>query len=720
MNGIFLNLNNSQLQAVKATEGRIKVVAGAGSGKTRVLAHRYAHLVNNIGIDPANILCTTFTNKAAREMRQRISRMVAVGNANDFVCTIHGLCVKILRRDIYRLGWPASFTILDDSDTDLLAKQVLELHNLDRSRKSVAVLLDSVAEFKLAEGAEYINCFMLPHSRDFKDSEGLSPVTSFIHYQALNYCLNFDDILAFALYLLDNFSEVREYWQDTLNYIMVDEAQDCNATDWKIIETMAAKYGNLFVVGDPDQAIYEWRGARPEMFVDWQADRMVVLDQNYRSSPDILNVANSVIAHNKNRIPKDLFTLRLPLEAPVHYHAQTDADESRWIADKIENMIAEDARFSDFAVLYRASHQSRSLEQELLRRKIPYVIWGGVRFFDRKEVKDALSYLRLVSNDTDNLSFSRIANVPSRGFGAGSLRKVKALAENAGVSYMTALRTNLELWKGKKAYKSMQAFIGLIDRCRAIMNDNSVSELLNYILEESGLTLLLREDPDTDRLENIDELLSAIRLYEIEHLEDNDASLAGYLQDIALYTNADYKADSSSVKLMTIHQAKGLEFPNVFVIGLTEGIFPSHKSLRERKAKGLEEERRLMYVAVTRAENRLFLTEAQGFNVQTHSEKFPSRFLMEIKEEYVIREGKTDPSVWTGSKMAAEAIDCEIMPPPRQDIPFAAGATVIHEYLGIGTVMEVSADGEKLKVRFGADERSDRYLSARILKPAAN
>lgn len=719
MENIFDNLNPQQAEAVKATEGRIKVVAGAGSGKTRVLAHRYAHLVNNLGIDPGNILCTTFTNKAAREMRTRISRMVSAGNANDFVCTIHGFCVKILRRDIYRLGWPATFTIVDEDDAELLAKQVLELHGLDRTKKSVSLLFESVSDFKHTHGDSYIDEYMLPDSPKFQESADFLPAESFIHYQALNYCLAFDDILFFAMYLLDNFREVREYWQDQLNYIMVDEAQDCNASDWTIIEMMAAKYGNLFVVGDPDQAIYEWRGARPEMFVEWKHDRQIILAENYRSTPDILDVANCIIANNKSRIPKDLFTSRQPVDKVLHFHARNDAEEAVWIADRIERMVADGRSYSDFAVLYRASHQSRSLEQELLKRGLPYVIWGGVRFFERREVKDALAYLRLVANDSDNLSFSRIVNVPSRSFGATSLKKIQSLSEQTGRSCLTELRDNIELWKGKKAYKPLKMFLKLVDECRAIMEISSVSELLNYILKESGLTQMLREDPETERLENIDELLASIRLYEQQHTDD-DITLSRYLQDIALYTNADYKADNQSVKLMTVHQSKGLEFPCVFIIGLSEGAFPSHRSLRERKAKALEEERRLMYVAVTRAEESLFLTEAEGYNVQTRTEKFPSRFIMEINRQFLIREGKMDSSVWEGTKSMIKAIECEMAPPVRQEIGLHVGMQVVHEYLGIGTIIEISADGGKIKVRFGADERSDRYLSANIVKPLAN
>lgn len=721
-NPIFTNLNKRQVEAVMTTEGTVRIIAGAGSGKTRVLAHRFAYLVDDIGVDPANILCMTFTNKAAAEMRTRISRLVTAGNANDFVCTIHGFCVKVLRRDIYRLGFPANFTILDDDDREHIAKRSLEIHGIDRTRKTVKLLLRDVAHFKFDICPDYIDRYMLASSPRFRNTEGFTEVQTYIHYQALNYCLDFDDLILYTLYLFDRFPDVREYWQDTLNYVMVDEAQDCNEYDWKIIRIVSAKYNNLFVVGDPDQAIYEWRGARPAEFVDWEADRTIILDENYRSTPEILNPANAIIANNRHRIPKNLFTSRPGGVLPRHFHASNEGKEARMICKEIEYLHKEGAEWADFAILYRASHLSRSLEQELLRRRIPYVIWGGVRFFERKEIKDCLAYLRLIAWN-DNLAFSRIVNTPSRCFGRTSLQKIRDYSEKENLPFFEVLKEHLPEWEKTRAYKGLVDFIALIERARSEMFSLTVSEILNKVLKESGLTQSLREDTETDRLENVEELLSSIRHYESRR-EREDISIPGYLQDIALYTNADYRADTDSVRLMTIHQAKGLEFPVVFVSGLSEGVFPSHRALRERRLAALEEERRLMYVAVTRACSRLYLTESEGWNFHTSADKYPSRFLLEIPDKSIIREGKIDKTLWDASKALARSIDAELGLLPRDnsrlnEVPeensgFRPGERVLHKIFGEGEVMEVSDTG-KIRVRFGADPSSERILAARVL-----
>ena len=709
---ILDNLNDKQKEAVLATEGKIRVVAGAGSGKTRVLAHRFAHLVNNIGIDPGNILCMTFTNKAAQEMRTRISKLVASGNTNDFVCTIHGFCVKVLRRDIHRIGFPKSFSILDDDDAEMLAKKVLELHGLDRTKKVVEGLRKDVAYFKKITCPNYIMEYILPEAPKYKDVSDFTPVETFIHYQALNYCLEFDDIINFTLHLFNTFEDVCGYWQRNLNYIMVDEVQDCNGSDWSIMNIISDFYNNLFIVGDPDQAIYEWRGALPQSFIDWNCDKTIVLAENYRSTPNILDVANCVISNNTNRIPKDLFTEKPSHDNVIHFHGENEGKEAAWIAQKIQSLCEKSGNFSDCAILYRASHLSRGIEQELLRKKIPYTIWGGVRFFERKEIKDALCYLRLIAGD-DDLAFSRIVNTPSRRFGDTSMKKLQSMASEQYLSLYDALRENIESWHNTKSYAPLKNFISLIDDCRELKDVSSVSELLNYVLKESGLSEMYRTDTEVERLENIEELISSIRFYESAN-NDNEISLNTYLQDIALFTNADYKKDGKTVKLMTIHQAKGLEFPYVFVIGLSEGIFPSHRSMRERKLAALEEERRLMYVAITRAEELLFLTESEGYNFQTSTDKFPSRFLTEIQQSFLIREGEMEESLWKGSKFLSDTIDREItglMPISR----FNVGDEIAHQYLGHGRVIEVSPDGSRLKVRFGSDETSDRFIMAKAL-----
>lgn len=722
MTDILSNLNEHQCDAVLATEGRVRVVAGAGSGKTRVLAHRFAHLVNNLGVDPANILCMTFTNKAAAEMRGRISRLVAAGDANDFVCTIHGFCVKVLRRDIHRLGFPKTFTILDEDDNETIAKQVLAAHGLDRSKKTVNKLLQRVAAFKDFECPDYIGIYMLQDSPKFRDDSGFSDVESFIHYQAMNYALEFDDIINFTLFLLDNFPEVREYWQEKLNYIMVDEVQDCNEDDWKIMRIISGRYDNLFIVGDPDQAIYEWRGARPSMFVDWKPDTDIVLARNYRSTPDVLDVANSIISNNTRRIPKTLFTPSPRGLRPLHFHAKNDAAEAKWIADRIFRIHKNGTPYSDIAVLFRASFMSRAIEQVLIHKKIPYTIWGTVRFFDRKEIKDALAYLRLVAIG-DNISFSRIINTPSRHFGEISMKRVREISNERRIPFYEALKENLDLWRKTKAYPQLCAFVWLIDKCRDMQKSAGISEILNFILKDTGLTESYRDDQKEERLENIEELLHSIRSYEHTHRND-DVTLSSYLQDVALMTNADYKDDSSMVKLMTIHQAKGLEFPCVFICGLSEGAFPSHRTLRERRLAGLEEERRLMYVAVTRAGNQLFLTEAEGYNIQTRADKFPSRFLAEIGEGMLDREGKIDDAIWDGTRQLVGSINAEIglgsVPPKIMDTPapedrLQPGDKVIHKFFGCGIVLSVAPDGMRVKVRFGDDEKSDRHLLASLL-----
>lgn len=713
---IFDHLNDAQREAVLSTEGKIKVVAGAGSGKTRVLAHRFAHLVDNIGVDAGNILCMTFTNKAAQEMRVRISKLIDSGIGNDLVCTIHGFCVKVLRKDIHRLGWPKNFKILDDEDTEQIAKQVLELHGLDRTKKIIKELLQSVSIHKAQIEGGYIDTYMLTGSLKFGDVSGLKPEETFIHYQALNYCLNFDDIISFALYLFNNYPDVREYWQDQINYVMVDEAQDCNSCDWLIAETVAAKYGNLFVVGDPDQAIYEWRGAKPSDFVNWKADKTIILAHNYRSTPNILDVANSIIAHNKNRIPKDLYTEKGNLKSATHFHGKNEGEEAEYVVKTIKQLEDSGRLYSDMAILYRASHVSRSIEQTLLREKIPYEVWGGVRFFERREIKDILAYLNMLVSD-DNLAFARIVNVPKRNFGPTSLKKIKDISEIKNISYYQALKENLEEWKRTKAYNPLRRFIELIEDGRKMLGKYTIVEILNEILKSSGITEMLREDTETERLENVEELISSVRLYEQQH-EDDEVTLETYLQDISLFTNSDHKKEKEKcVKLMTIHQSKGLEFPIVFVCGLSEGIFPSHRSLRERKLKGLEEERRLMYVAVTRAEEGLFLTESEGFNFQTHTDKFPSRFLTEIKKNLIVREGSLDESLWEGTLALSKSIDKEIMPNDNNDEEIKIGTLVAHNYLGIGKVIEISADRLRAKVRFGDNERSDRYLQTKVLKP---
>lgn len=752
------SLNERQKEAMEATEGRIRVVAGAGSGKTKALTCRYAYLVNVLGVDPANILCLTFTNKAAQEMRQRIHQLVPNGDYNDFVCTIHGFCVKFLRKEIHRLGYPKSFTILDEEDQKQLAKQVMEESGSHRTMETVAQFLDGLANWKVQaflEQPNYIDRYMVPAGlttaegsqqhpsanlqEDRTDAEKMA-AAAYCGLQLKTMALDFQDLIFFTIHILKRFPDACRYWQNEMEYIMLDEAQDCNKSDWTIVETLQGIHHNLFIVGDPDQAIYEWRGAKPKMFIEFPNDRTIILDQNYRSTTPILSVANSVISRNRNRVPKDLFTTRSGGTQVTHFHAHSDAEESKWIANKILALRERDKGENlPAAILYRASHLSRSIEQALVNAGIEYVIWGGVRFFDRAEIKDALSYLRLIDQG-DDLSFLRICNVPSRKVGKVYLGRLRQFADRDGTTLYEALKRHIsahELYK-----ESMVHFIDLIEECRQFVEerlklpiyldehgnvvstqrrDHVISDVLDLVLERSGYKQMLREDDDTDRLENLTELLQSVHTYEEAHLQDDALSISAYLQDIALYTNLDKdsnkKTPQGAVKLMTIHQSKGLEFPYVFVCGLSEGIFPSMKTLRERKGDGEEEERRLMYVAVTRAEKELFLTESEGFNAAARCSKYPSRFLREIKRSLFVTEGEMDEMLWgkdpldstESNRIGYSPEGISTPAPSSQSVGiFPQGTRVRHSLLGEGVVISYNEERGSYTVSFGHGTRNIR------------
>ena len=704
MNYIYENLNERQIEAVKATEGKVRVIAGAGSGKTRVLAHRFAYLVNEIGISPSNILCMTFTNKAAQEMRNRIAKMVHQGHVNDFVCTIHGFCVKVLRRDIHRMGYPKNFVIHDDEDAKNFAKQVMEEFELDYTKKTRNKFLEDVKKAKAPSGHPYIEKLVLPSAKKLS-SDNIKPIDRYIQLQVNNFALDFQDIQYFALHLLNTYEDIRSYWQDKLNYIMVDEVQDCSKSDWELINIISAKYNNLFIVGDPDQAIYEWRGALPKYLVDYEADKDIILAENYRSTPNILEVANSIIDNNEERVKKDLFTKKPTSKNAVYYHGKTEEDEAMWIANRICELNKNGVRYNEIAILYRASYFSRSIEQALIRKQVKYTVWGGIRFFERKEIKDALAYLRFVVNK-DDLSFQRIVNVPSRRFGGKSMKLLKELSEQDGTNlYQTLLNHKEDKMFDKE---TLHDFLELINQCGKRQNVSTISDFINYLLKKSGLWDMYREEGDEDRIDNINELINSIRLYESVEREEK-ASIETYLQDVALFTNTDYKDDGETVKLMTIHQAKGLEFPFVFVCGLNEGIFPSFRTIRDSGKRGLEEERRLMYVAVTRAVQALFLTESEGYSFTLQTDKFPSRFLVEIKDNLLEVEGELNASLFNATK---EFVKNGII---RKDYDgndsnitrFRIGNCVTHKTFGPGVIesCESSKEGDVFCVRFAIGTR---------------
>lgn len=700
-----MQLNAKQLSAVEATEGRVRVVAGAGSGKTRVLAHRYAYLVNELGVGPGNILCLTFTNKAAQEMKRRISTMVDRGNVNDFICTIHSFCTKFLRKEIYRIGYPKNFTVIDEEDAKALAKQAMIEFDIDRKRTTAERFLKGVAALKGYEPTHYIQRHLLPNSSSFAPDA----TVRYLRLQLKQFALDYDDLLYFTLYILEHFKDAREYWTEKINYVMVDEVQDCTGDDWKLLHAITQHHGNLFVVGDPDQAIYEWRGANPKIFVDFKAKTDVILNENYRSTPDILEVANKVIEHNKNRVPKDLYTTRHNERQVVHLHSKSEKEESEFIAERIVEGVKEGLEYNDFAILFRSSFLSRQLEQSLLKRKIPYTVWGGVRFFERKEIKDVLSYLRTVASDTDDLSFRRIINLPSRKFGDKSLALLSKIAEEEGTSLMQALRNHI--YDKEFSKPSLKGFLNLIDDARERVPIMKVSDLTDWIMKESGLGDLYRNDEEEERLENIAELINSMKEFEAGRIDDGDTDLISYLQEIALYTNVDLNIETKKVKLMTIHQSKGLEFPEVFVIGLTEGIFPNHRSIRERRQDGEEEERRLMYVASTRAEKMLWLCESEGYMNENGALKFPSRFLSEVPEGLIKIQGVMDPALKQGTESLVARLREELG--ENAEKPLAVGTRVSHKIFGEGVIEAFDASAKSYKVKFAS---STRNLLPHVLK----
>ena len=693
-----MELNDKQQKAVEATEGRVRVVAGAGSGKTRVIAHRYAYLVNDIGISPGNILCLTFTNKAAQEMKRRISGMVDRGSVNDFICTIHSFCAKFLRKEIYRIGYPKNFTIIDEEDAKQLAKQAMIEFDIDRKKITAERFLKGVAALKGYEPTHYIQRHLLPNSSSFSPDA----TVRYLRLQLKHFALDYDDLLYFTLYILNHFPDARKYWTEKLNYLMVDEVQDCTGEDWKLLHALTQHHGNLFVVGDPDQAIYEWRGANPKIFVDFKAKTDIILNQNYRSTPDILDVANKIIENNKNRVPKDLYTIKLNERQPVHLHSKSEKEEADFIASRIEEGLKDGMTANQFAVLYRSSFLSRQVETALLKHKIPYTVWGGVRFFERKEIKDVLSYLRLVASEEDDISFRRIINLPARKFGDTSLKTLVKISEEEGIPLMTALRRHI----GEKPFNkpSLVQFLQLIDGARERVPLMRVSDLADWVMKESGLGDLYRNDEEEERLENIAELINSMKEFEAGRIDEGDADLISYLQEVSLYTNVDRTVDSEKVRLMTIHQSKGLEFPEVFVIGLTEGVFPNHRSIRERREDGEEEERRLMYVAVTRAEKMLWLCESEGYMHDSGALKYPSRFLSEVPDWMLKLEGVMDPSLKEGTKQMVAMLREELG--GNAEKPLANGTRVSHKVFGEGTIEAYDASSKSYKVRFGDTTRN--------------
>jgi len=649
MSDLLTTLNQGQQAAVTATEGFIRVIAGAGAGKTKALAHRYAYLVKTGGIHPRNILCVTFTNKAAGEMKRRVRSLVGDGYDTSLITTYHGFCVRVLRADIDKLFYPKNFVILDRADQKTILEEIYDELELKLDYASFQKILQKISLSK-ADPA-YVAAMTNP-AYVYKEAPADTDARILQMYQQRQkkvFGLDFDDLVNFTFHIFATHADVLEKWQEQLHYIQVDEFQDSSNREMRLLDMLCATNGNLFVVGDPDQNIYEWRGARVEILVDFDqhyADtQTIILNQNYRSTPQILAVANSLIEKNKVRVKKDLFTQNPEGSAVVHLHAKDEMAETEWIVQQIKNVASNGRKFGDIAVLYRASFLSRYIEQALLTADIPYQIWGGVRFFDRQEVRDMLAYLRLVVF-RDDISFLRVVNVPARRIGKTRTAFLRKYAEENQMSLFDALKANLDTSNFKST--GAKEFVELIERYENLVLNGGVcamqpSQLLQKIMADSGYEALTRQRGDMERLENLAELYKTVVEYERGFGEN--VTVEQYLAAITMQQDEDLDDERDAVRLMTIHAAKGLEFPYVFVVGLNEGVFPSGRTLEERAQAGLEEERRLCFVAVTRAREKLFLTESEGFSHAGGAAKLPSRFLFDVDEELIMRVGNIPASL---------------------------------------------------------------------------
>ena len=691
MADILENLNPAQLEAVTATEGFIRVIAGAGSGKTRALSHRFAFLVNEVGILPGNILCVTFTNKAANEMRQRIHNLTG-DNDTGYICTFHSFCVSVLQEDSHVVQYPKSFLVLDNADIDAMLRIIYEERGLTLRDMTFADARDMIEIQKLFKRPDYYKD-MIAMSLDQLKEKYDKAVSArdiifygYLYQEKKCFGLDYNDLIKFSLYIFSRDEAVKRKWQERLEYIMIDEFQDIDALQYELMEVLCGYHRNLFIVGDPDQTIYTWRGANVKYLLEFDqhfpGTRTIMMMQNYRSTPQILEAVNSLIAKNRYRVKKDLIPTLPDGERVLCHHAQNGEAEAAWLAEQMQALHEQGVPYRDMAVLYRAHYVTRTVEGALLAAKIPYTIYSGVQFFDRTEIKDALCYLRLIVCQ-DDLSFERVANRPKRNLGQRRMQFLREYAGAHGCTLYDALRRTLDdpVFRGTKA----SSFLNLIDTFTASYENRPVSEVLSAILNESGYERMLRTEGAQERLDNLAELKQSV--YEYETTCGEESTLEHYLAHVALFTNSDGAESGDKVKMMTVHAAKGLEFPYVFLCALNEGVFPSK---RTNTLLRMEEERRLAFVAMTRAEKRLFLSEAEGRNIDG-SPRYPSRFLLDIApgaleytqppREGLIREAREYIDLST--RFLPEDLNRDVLP---------TGTRVKHMVFGEGTVVDADLD----------------------------
>ena len=694
------DLNPAQREAVLTTEGPLLVIAGAGSGKTRVLTYRVAHLISACGVQPNEILAITFTNKAAGEMRDRLEGLLGNVARAIWILTFHAACGRILRREAPRLGYKSNFSIYDQADQVRLTKQCLE--DLDRDPKRFVPrgihAQISNAKNQLIGPDDYLS-----RVESFYDQTVADVYRLYQKRLHDSNAMDFDDMLMLTVEVLERFPEALERWQKAFRYVLVDEYQDTNHAQYRLLQLLAGKHRNLMVVGDPDQSIYAFRGADIRNILEFERDfpetKVIPLEQNYRSTNTILSAANAVIANNRERKEKNLWS-ELGEGLPVHaIEVEDEHAEARFVAAEIAALVEEGYSADEVAVFYRTNAQSRVLEDVLVRQGIAYQVIGGPRFYERAEIKDLVAYLQVLDNPFDAAALLRIANRPRRGIGDATMNRLRAYADGHGISLFESLAYPEEAGIGAAPLKNVSALRTMLISLQAAVQDLPVPELIEAVLERSGYQEALVAERTIEaqgRLENLQELVGVGREY-LEQAEE--PSLSGFLQEISLYSDQDaIRGEQSLVTLMTIHNAKGLEFKAVFVIGMEEGIFPHMRSIEEQ---GVEEERRLAYVGMTRAEERLVLTHATSRSLWgSRTFNLPSRFLDELPEEGVVVE-RLRPASWSG--YGARDVT------PRTDVPaLATGDSVRHGTLGEGVVVRVEPGGV-VTVRF-ADDGAERRL----------
>lgn len=645
---IYDTLNEKQREAVFHTEGPLLILAGAGSGKTRVLTHRISHLIEDKGVNPWNILAITFTNKAAGEMRERVDCLVGFGSESIWVSTFHSTCVRILRRHIERLGYGTNFTIYDADDQKTLMKEVCKTLQIDTKIYKERNLLSAISKAKdeMITPEEY----ELQAAGDFGKQKIAKVYYEYQKQLKANNALDFDDLLVKTVQLFQTQPDVLDYYQERFRYIMVDEYQDTNTVQFKLVSILAKKYRNLCVVGDDDQSIYKFRGANIKNILNFEQffedAHVIKLEQNYRSTENILNAANEVIHHNYGRKEKSLWTDKGPGEKLIFQQFDNAYDEAEYVIGDIQSHVREGVRaYNDHAILYRTNVQARMFEEKLIAANIPYKVVGGINFYARKEIKDLLAYLKTIDNGMDDIAVKRIINVPKRGIGLTTINRVQENATEREVGFYEALRT-VDMIPGiGRSLSKLESFVALIEHFKDSAKVQSVSELFEEILDYTGYIDVIKEEEGDEeaqeRIEHIEELKSKIAIYE-ESCEDELPTLSGFLEEVALVSDIDNLNESSEyVVLMTLHSAKGLEFPEVYLVGMEDGLFPSYMSISEGDTEELEEERRLCYVGITRAMERLTLTCARRRMVHGEVQyNKMSRFLKEIPKELFQIAGK--------------------------------------------------------------------------------